>query len=697
MRGAPTQRLRAVVAGLALIGSLVVAGAPAQARVPASTLVSGGGFESPRLAVGALRARPSGPWRFVGTAGITARNSLISAGSPPPPQKNQAAFIRNGGSISQVLSIGPGDALILRATQRRSLRTGLQRLDVLVDGVRVAGFTPADGRWSRHRIALGAIVRRAAVVEIRGGFSLEGQERTALVDAVELARAPIPLPVTGLPAETVKPLISWRTTPTAAGVSGLRLQGDTLPTIDTPVQALAQWRDRVFVGGKFASVELGRGGADRPQSYLAAFDRTTGAWIPSFGPRLDGPVWDLAVTPSGLLIVAGQFTSVNGVAGRRGVVALDPATGALVPGWRADLGLTGSPDRPLARALDIEGPWVYVGGNFTRVTGPDGWERKAGRLARLSLTDGRPDGSFLPDVRGTVNDVDATATRVWIVGQFDAIGTVPRRSAAALSVVTGRPVQPMRQMVLTDGRRTKQYQYAVHVVGDQVWIGGSQHSLQVYRERDLALLQSWVNSPIGDTQVIVDHDGVVYAGSHASQWTYAYENVTVWNDLSPATRRDRVSWLGAWDPVNRRTIAGWLPDVSTSATEGAWELLVDSTGCLWAGGDFDGGTRVGGVRGYAGGFVRFCPLDSVAPSAPTSLTVTKQPAGRGHRLAWRRSTDDRSGAVRYEVLRSGRLIHGPTKALSFVDTKGLAGDRYVVRAVDKAGNRSVSTAVVIAP
>ena len=46
--------------------------------------------------------------------------------------------------------------------------------------------------------------------------------------------------------------------------------------------------------------------------YLAAFDRTTGAWIPSFDPDLDGTVWDLAIV-DGRLIVAGQFTNVDGV------------------------------------------------------------------------------------------------------------------------------------------------------------------------------------------------------------------------------------------------------------------------------------------------------------------------------------------------------------------------------------------------
>jgi len=59
----------------------------------------------------------------------------------------------------------------------------------------------------------------------------------------------------------------------------------------------------------------------QPAAAVMAFDRNTGAWISSFDPDLDGTVWDLKVV-GGRLIVAGQFTNVNGEGLTAGLAAL---------------------------------------------------------------------------------------------------------------------------------------------------------------------------------------------------------------------------------------------------------------------------------------------------------------------------------------------------------------------------------------
>ncbi len=208
-----------------------------------------------------------------------------------------------------------------------------------------------------------------------------------------LSAPPAPIADAGLPAQTLREMLDDRPVEIAGGVTGVLKVGDSEPQLDTPVLAITTLGDRVYVGGKFSDVrDTATGGLVR-HSYLAAFDRRTGAWINTFRPVLDGTVWDLAVA-NGRLVVAGQFTNIDGVAGTSGLAALDPRTGAVDPGWRASLAVSGTTARPLARALDVEGEWIYVGGNFSQITGPVG--RRPSRSSRPGLGGHREPGHPVP-------------------------------------------------------------------------------------------------------------------------------------------------------------------------------------------------------------------------------------------------------------------------------------------------------------
>ena len=50
---------------------------------------------------------------------------------------------------------------------------------------------------------------------------------------------------------------------------------------------------RIYVGGKFRQVQHGPGGPNVTQTYLAAFDKNTGEWIPTFNPVINAPVWKI--------------------------------------------------------------------------------------------------------------------------------------------------------------------------------------------------------------------------------------------------------------------------------------------------------------------------------------------------------------------------------------------------------------------
>ncbi|MFK7919097.1 MAG: hypothetical protein AB8G14_13555, partial [Ilumatobacter sp.] len=206
------------------------------------------------------------------------------------------------------------------------------------------------------------------------------------------------IPDEGLPEVLVEAeaIVSERTEPLAAGVTGVSKVNDGFPQMDTEVLAIAEHDGIMYIGGKFTQVEIAATGERFDQPFLAAFERETGEWISSFTPTIDGNVWDLKVTDDGQLIVAGQFRNVDGAANTAGVAMIDLATGQVNPNWSVNLVVTGTTRWALGRTLDIEGDLLYIGGNFTRITGTDGITSSVGQAARVQLSTGIVDRSFRP-------------------------------------------------------------------------------------------------------------------------------------------------------------------------------------------------------------------------------------------------------------------------------------------------------------
>ena len=132
--------------------------------------------------------------------------------------------------------------------------------------------------------------------------------------------------------------------------------------------------NKVFAAGSFTEV----GGQTR--TYVAAFDRTTGALDATFNPTILGQVY--AVTPglsSNTVYVAGILRSVNGVALNK-VALLDATTGAPVSGFK--------PPTINATIQDLKyrAGNLYIAGDFTQV----GTIAAVG-LASLQPDDRRPD------------------------------------------------------------------------------------------------------------------------------------------------------------------------------------------------------------------------------------------------------------------------------------------------------------------
>ncbi len=142
--------------------------------------------------------------------------------------------------------------------------------------------------------------------------------------------------------------------------------------------------DETLIAGDFSSYNSATFNDAHPINSIALVN-TNGALDQSFSPESgadDGPINAVALTPGNQFIVAGNFTSFNGVS--RGHVARVNADGSL------DLSFNAAADsNVLAVAVQPDGK-VLMGGNFQNVNGQARYY-----LARLN-TDGSLDTTFDP-------------------------------------------------------------------------------------------------------------------------------------------------------------------------------------------------------------------------------------------------------------------------------------------------------------
>ncbi len=454
----------------------------------------------------------------------------------------------------------------------------------------------------------------------------------------------------------------------------------------TPVQAFAQVGAVMFVGGNFRTVARGAAGERVPQAALAAFDATSGEFLPGFQPTFDGQVKSLARMPDSTLLVGGEFTTVNGQA-HSGLVRLDPATGAVVPGFDVDVVNRLGGRAASVRSIQVQGGHVYLGGDFTHLRrgGREVYARATGRLA----LDGTPDATWSPEFNATVHElaVDEADGRVYAAGYFTRSHATPVNKATVISPEAGAPVAVPE--FLFSGSSTQDYQQAVDVAGPRAFFGGSQHSFFTYDTPTMRRTTGTItHGNGGDLQAIAARDGIVYGGCHCDG--FAYEDAYTWPEPGTGwSAATKVQWFAAWDAATGDLVREFTPYRLESANAGAWALEVADDGAVWAGGDFLGSRTAETRRQWNGGFVRFPARDAVAPATPGGLRVEAE--GTEAVLAWDAVPD----AAGYEILRDDRVVAAVSATGARVARGG--ADRFVVRAVDAAGNRSASTPARVPP
>ncbi len=406
----------------------------------------------------------------------------------------------------------------------------------------------------------------------------------------------------------------------------VNIQPSATVDFESLVWDFAEVNGRMFVAGRFGGVRQNNNGAVTNQSFLAAFDLSTGNWISSFRPVLNGPAFALDVTPDGSrLLVGGEFTQVNGT-NTGSFVALNPNTGALASGFQANVTFTAG--TTVIQDIEVASDGIYIGGNFNRITNASGTTVTRNRLAKLNPNNGSVIGAFNASVQGArVLSIDVDADRVYLGGYFSSVNSAANtRLFATVRSSNGSLFPGVRQGEFVDMPNFSggTIPFDIDHFGDKVYLATEAHNLIILNRSDLSRI-GFFHTQIGggDYQALDVSGGRLYAGGH--YWaTQNYDTASYPGGIGGVTYREtvhRVSpnltptvWASAYDAATGAHQPSFLMDIS--AQSGVWAIKRASNGTLWVGGDL---TRAGNRA--VGGFAKF------SPAAHTLLGANLAPGG----------------------------------------------------------------------
>jgi Domain of unknown function (DUF5122) beta-propeller len=379
----------------------------------------------------------------------------------------------------------------------------------------------------------------------------------------------------------------------ASGALGRVVSADpanVTPNINNgAVYKTAEYNGVLYAGGSFTSVSAAAG--VRPagtfaRSRIVAFRAASGS-ITSFAPRFNGLVWAITAN-AGYLYVGGTFSTVNGVA-RRGLVKLNPATGAVDK--RFDAKLTGA----VTDAAIVNGR-LLVSGAFTK------------KIQAVSPFTGADAGYLNIAVRGSVARnagptqvyrfaVNRAGTRLVGVGNFTTVGGQTRYRAFMLTLGRSGTVnawQYVRLRTMCADRSTPDYLRDVDFAPDgSNFVLVSAGFVSLPGQTGLTVCDAaarfetgvaaprrptWINYTGGDTlHSVAVTDKAVYVQGH-QRWL---DNPRGRDSAGPgAVSRPGI---GALDPRTGRALA-WNPGKDRGV--GGRDLLVTARG-LWVSSDSD--------------------------------------------------------------------------------------------------------------
>lgn len=321
----------------------------------------------------------------------------------------------------------------------------------------------------------------------------------------------------------------------------------------------------VYIGGSFTSVK--DRSVSKPRNRLAAIDADTGALL-DWAPGANNEVLALALA-NGTVFIGGNFTSVTGTSGtaaaRSRLAAIDAATGT-VTDWNPGANKT-------VNALSASPTRLYVGGAFTTVSG-----QSRSRLAAFSsgTNPAAPDldPSWAPAANATVSAVTyalAAAERVYVGGQFTAVNGQPRPYGVALTPDNGDLDQTFEspEYPILD--------FAADTLGS--YGGGAGHGGHlVIWNPDGSIRRTYQTD--GDVQAVTAHGGEVVAGGHFGNYCVGDTGAGAPFICDNPLPRKKLMSVDADGEVTN-----WNP--MANKPFGVLSLGADDvTGAVYAGGDF---------------------------------------------------------------------------------------------------------------
>lgn len=255
--------------------------------------------------------------------------------------------------------------------------------------------------------------------------------------------------------------------------------GNTPHVLDGVVNAIVKSGDTIVLGGEFTQVASPDSNTIYRRSNLVAFDASTGKVSTTFKPTTDAEVTSLRVSPSG---------------------------GA-----------------------------VFVGGHFDTVNG-----RAGQSLAKLKLSDGtRASGFRVPDLNGSVKDIQLARGRLWIGGTFEYVDDHHQPALATLDPTTGAfdPYQRVRFSRPLNGGYLQVLKFDVTPNDRKLVAIGNFSRVEGQRRGQLAMLNlGSERAKLGDWS----------AGFYNGKCSDSYDSYMQDIDIDPSGTYFVVTTTGAW-------------------------------------------------------------------------------------------------------------------------------------------------------
>lgn len=401
--------------------------------------------------------------------------------------------------------------------------------------------------------------------------------------------------------------------------------------------------NRVYVAGTFSSIRQPNNGAVINQSYLAAYNWSTGQVDTSFRPTFtNGDVTAVEASPDGTkLYISGNFGTVNGQT-HKAIARINPATGAPIESFTANA-------NGKVSELAVTNSTVYAGGRFTSINNVP-----RGALAALDGTTGAVRSDFVNNITGGIGtNGELAVQRLVLTHDEGRLLVVHTGRQVAGKDRYGVAIINTRTNKLTDWRTTLWEDNLQYVGGIQRAYGGdispddsyfivssgsggdrppiNDTVIRFNLNNDPDAKPVWITRQFDSTYSVAITEAGIYVGGHF-QWSESATAPVPWpglDDVGYGTGQGLSGYslgdavvkrfhLAALDPADGHALE-WFP--TSNSYEGDKHIEATPRG-IFVGGD--GNTK----GGYNVGRVAFFDFANVPAQNGTQTTITAPIEGR---------------------------------------------------------------------